>query len=291
MLPTMEVVEETREMKISLVLCTLGRFDEVKAFLTSLTNQEYKNFEVILIDQNEKGYLDTLVNMFNDIIVIKHYYCSPGLSKARNFGMQYVSGDIMCFPDDDCEYFSDTLKVVNDSFSTLSSDILIGSSVTRELNPSGVKFAKDKLLLTKNDIVKYAISYTVFLKLTKNSNLIRFDENLGVGSGTEYGSGEETDFLIRLIGQGCEPVYIKSLQVYHPEKKNMHQNFNRALSYGKGLGYVFNKNNMSMLDKLIILSRPLIGAGLSFLTMNFKMTKFYIYSFLGRFLGLIKNVD
>lgn len=39
-----------------------------------------------------------------------------GLSLARNIGLKYVKGDIVAFPDDDCEYPADLLKEVNDFF-------------------------------------------------------------------------------------------------------------------------------------------------------------------------------
>lgn len=38
----------------SLVLATINRYEELDAFLHSLEMQEYKNFSVILVDQNAR---------------------------------------------------------------------------------------------------------------------------------------------------------------------------------------------------------------------------------------------
>lgn len=54
-------------MKVSLILATLGRYEEVKIFLDSLLNQTYKDFEVVIVDQNEDGSLDKLVQEYRKI--------------------------------------------------------------------------------------------------------------------------------------------------------------------------------------------------------------------------------
>lgn len=45
----------------------------------------------------------------------------------------------------------------------------------------------------------HVVSCSFFVKREKVGKL-RFDERLGVGSGTRFGSGEETDFVLNLIG-------------------------------------------------------------------------------------------
>ena len=43
---------------ISMVLATLGRKDELVLFLECLSNQGTKDFEIIIVDQNEDGYIE-----------------------------------------------------------------------------------------------------------------------------------------------------------------------------------------------------------------------------------------
>ena len=41
-------------MKFSLVMATLGRSEEIKIFLDSLSDQDYKNFEIIIVNDNDR---------------------------------------------------------------------------------------------------------------------------------------------------------------------------------------------------------------------------------------------
>ena len=51
-------------MKFSLVMATLGRSEEIKIFLDSLSVQDYKNFELIIVDQNERDILRDIVDEY-----------------------------------------------------------------------------------------------------------------------------------------------------------------------------------------------------------------------------------
>jgi Glycosyltransferases, probably involved in cell wall biogenesis len=95
-------------MKFSLIMATYGRSNEIENFLISLKNQTYKNFELIVIDQNDDDKAYKIIKKFqNDINIIYLKVSFKGLSKARNYGLNYASGQIIAFPDDDCEYPND----------------------------------------------------------------------------------------------------------------------------------------------------------------------------------------
>ncbi|MDD1632118.1 MAG: glycosyltransferase family 2 protein, partial [Methylococcaceae bacterium] len=100
-------------MKVSLVLATLGRDKELVDFLQSLLNQTYKNFELIIIDQNRDGKIDAIVELFKDCFDMKHVKVDfTGNARARDYGIGLVKGRIIAFPDDDCAYDKDVLKKV-----------------------------------------------------------------------------------------------------------------------------------------------------------------------------------
>ena len=44
-------------IRFSLVLSTINRTDEVRRFLTTLDSQTYRQFELIVVDQNKDGRL------------------------------------------------------------------------------------------------------------------------------------------------------------------------------------------------------------------------------------------
>jgi glycosyltransferase involved in cell wall biosynthesis len=92
-------------MKISLLLATLGRSFELERFMTSLDNQTYRNFELIVIDQNTDARLDPILRKYRGRFSFVHVRSDkPGLSRSRNEGMKHLSQDtdLLAFPDDDC---------------------------------------------------------------------------------------------------------------------------------------------------------------------------------------------
>ncbi|MGL4997882.1 MAG: glycosyltransferase, partial [Cetobacterium sp.] len=101
----------------SMILATKNREKEVDEFLDSIKKSDYnlEKVEVIIIDQNQEIDLTSIINKYEenfDIIYIKSKL--NGVSKNRNLGIKISRGKIISFPDDDCQYLNNTLKVVED---------------------------------------------------------------------------------------------------------------------------------------------------------------------------------
>ena len=92
-------------MRFSLIMGTYGRGEVICGFLESLKNQNYDNFELIVVDQNPDDQVEKICRGYSSHFEIKYLETDkPGLSHARNIGLKHISGDIVTFPDDDCEY-------------------------------------------------------------------------------------------------------------------------------------------------------------------------------------------
>ena len=112
-------------MKISIIICTYNRELYLPRCLEHLKNQTEapSNFEIILINNNSTDNTEDICKNFVrenpqlSVIYIKEN--NPGLSFARNKGIETASGDILCFIDDDGfaipEYVSIIKKIVEDS--------------------------------------------------------------------------------------------------------------------------------------------------------------------------------
>ncbi|QNG60202.1 glycosyltransferase family 2 protein [Bacillus sp. PAMC26568] len=275
-------------MKISLLMATIGREKEVVRFLNTLKLQSFTNYELIIVDQNKDNRIDSILKDFSSL-PIKHVKVQiKGLSKARNIGLKYVTGEILGFPDDDCWYSSDTLKKVHSFFvENKNFAIYTGRSIDEEGNESAGKFKKVSSEINKKNVWGMGISFTVFVKhdlVVKHS--IQFDELLGVGSGTKYGSGEETDFILQILGKGLRGYYDSGFKIYHPNPimKYNEKTYNRAVLYGAGFIKVMRKHNYNLEKVLFTTIKPLLG-GLVFFLINPKKAKYYFRSFHGRLKG------
>jgi glycosyltransferase involved in cell wall biosynthesis len=226
-----------QDNKFSLVMATLGRSDEIVIFLESLRSQTYKNFELILVDQNDDNRVYDLYIKYKDRIDI--HYCrsgKKGLSLNRNTGLAYVSGGITAFPDDDCEYEKDTLEKAAVFFDA-NPGYGFYTCNTKEKNGRGAVLEAEKqdCDITIYNLMRTGISFTIFTRTGALGNF-RFDEQLGVGA--EYGSGEESDLLLFLIKNKQRGRYHSRNFIYHPEKSDIPE---RVYSYSRGFGALYKK--------------------------------------------------
>lgn len=95
----MKDVLEHLDLKISIVIPTLGRDSYVIDCLNDLCKSTVKPCEVIIIDQ---GNQRPNPGIFNCGLPVRHFRCtSPNASLARNIGLLKARGRIVLFLDDD----------------------------------------------------------------------------------------------------------------------------------------------------------------------------------------------
>lgn len=275
---------------ISMILATLGRKKEVDDFFLHLENQETKDFEIIVVDQNQDDCLNEILKKYSSLYSIHHIKTKiKGLSRARNIGLKHATGDVICFPDDDCYYGKGTLKQVKNVFSkNKNTDCIIIKSCDFEGNNLLPFIKENEHDLSEAEFWKVGISFALFFSASAVKAAGNFDEKLGVGSGTLYGSGEETDFLYRVYRQKKNLRYMPNIKVHHPNKDTdiTHVIVDRAYLYGCGCGRVLKKNNAPWLLKTRFLIRPLGGSILAVIGFNFMLAKKRYATFKGRLRGL-----
>jgi glycosyltransferase involved in cell wall biosynthesis len=275
-------------MRFSLILATVGRVNEVERLLKSLHQQTFHDFEIILVDQNPGDELTSLVNTYSDRLIIHHTRAERGLSRARNIGMHHVTGEIVAFPDDDCWYDPDLLNQVAEEFKRHPEwDGITGRAVTGTGEPSSGKWDKHAGYIDRHNIWRRAISFTVFLRRSAVGDK-RFDETLGVGAGTPWGAGEETDFLLQVAGERRCLYYDPGLTVNHPEWSMAPYNgaaCSKAASYGRGIGRVLRKHGYPATTVAYHLIRPLGGLILAALLGRISKARYHWAIFKGRLTG------
>lgn len=279
-------------MHFSLIVATINRTKEIKRFLQSLASQSYKNFELIVVDQNSDDRLVPILEPYKTHFPILHIRSAPGLSRARNIGLRYVKGDIVAFPDDDCWYPPDLLEKVANFFQKHPDiDGLAGRSIDENGKPSVGRWDEKEGLIDMFNVWRRAISFSIFLKTKVINEVGDFDETLGVGAGTPWGAGEETDYIVRTLKLGFKIYYYPSINIYHPQKTPVYdvRAISRAYSYGMGFGRVLRKHKYPLWFLGYYLIRPLSGIILSLLTGNFSKAKYYGTVLNGRFLGYLSK--
>lgn len=134
-------------------------------------------------------------------------------------------------------------------------------------------------------------SNTIFLRQEVTRLVGPFDERLGVGAQTPYGSGEETDYLLRALAQGHRLFYDSSLVVNHAQLIRFidARECARGRSYARGTGYVLRRHGYPAWFPLYQITRSLGGAVLSVMRLDFARARFRLNILIGRAWGWIAN--
>ncbi|MGI5864876.1 MAG: glycosyltransferase family 2 protein, partial [Myxococcales bacterium] len=192
-------------MKLTLVLSTLGGTEEIGRFLASLQTQEGADYELVVVDQNRDERLAPILAPYRERMALRHLRSAPGLSKGRNAGLELLSGDLVAFPDDDCWYPPGLLARVCAWFEAHpEADGVSGISIDEQGRPSAARWDDRPGRIDRWNVWRRAISFSVFLRAKVARTIGGFDETLGVGAGTPWGSGEETDYLLRALEAGFD---------------------------------------------------------------------------------------
>jgi glycosyltransferase involved in cell wall biosynthesis len=274
---------------LTIIIPTIGRIKEVKALLDSL--EKFKPsflFEVIIVDQNEVGFLDialsscSLDNLSHKNVKFK------GLSKAKNFGIELARGEWICFPDDDCLFLESTLNEFYSCSLNSKSDIIFGKCIDENGKDSVIKFKNDSFQLNINNMNGGFIEATAFVK-SNIANLYLFDEQMGAGC--FHGAEEGYDWLYRLLINNNIANFQPKIKFYHPQvisvlNKGSKESLRRVFAYRCGFGYLCRKHKFisKFLKRLLLV---MFSVPFFVLINNKTKAKYYSVEFIGLITGIL----
>ncbi|RBP58222.1 glycosyl transferase family 2 [Alkalibaculum bacchi] len=239
-------------MKLSLLLPTLGeRRDELRRLLDSLNIQEYKEFQVVIVSQDNHDIIREIISYYNQLEIIHVPIDQKGLSHSRNIGLKHCNGSIVLLSDDDCWYHKDSLKSIADEFIEDSNlDVLLTQIYDKE-NGKLYKsnYGHESKMITKDK--EFLSKSSIEIAFHKDSCPIGFDEDFGLGG--IYNSGEEVDFLINNFSKEKNFKYLPKVTVYHPRKAvvvDEKRVINRGALYAKN--FALGRAIMDLVKDLVV---------------------------------------
>jgi GT2 family glycosyltransferase len=184
---------------ISVIITTYNRKDKLPAAVKSVLAQEYKNLELIIVNDAGEDVTD-IINAFNDSgIKLINHKANKGLPAARNTGIKAAKGEYIALLDDDDIYYPDHLSVVlpylkeydvvyTDAVRSTIKKINGIEKETARTVPYSIDYDRNKLLIANIA----PVNCFVFKKsITESAGL--FDESLP--------ALEDWEFWIRLSGK------------------------------------------------------------------------------------------
>lgn len=92
-----------KHVSISVIICTKNRIQDFKNTVASLTHQSRILDELIVIDSSDDTATKEFIASGNFPFESHYFHVGPGLTFARNIGIQKSTGDLLFFFDDDVE--------------------------------------------------------------------------------------------------------------------------------------------------------------------------------------------
>ena len=198
--------------------------------MQSLVSQEYKNFEIIVVDGH---------SMDNTIEIAKEYtgnvFFEEGGNRASgcNVGIQHARGEIIAFTDDDCEVPTDWLKQIVSNFEDKTLDVLGGINRTPEESSKTEK----AFGAVMNDLLSITYSWDAYEKVIGCNSAYRKATLVSAGGFNEnLLTAEETELQFRLKQSGKQIRYLESLFVFHNRRCTIRQFWNQQYRFGVGKG-------------------------------------------------------
>jgi glycosyltransferase involved in cell wall biosynthesis len=232
--------------RFSLIIATLSRTTELTQLLESFTRQDFSDYEVILVDQNDDGRLQAVVDAFAGRVPIERVFSPKGVSTARNFGLRKATGEIIAFPDDDCWYSPGLLGKVDQWFRDHKRhSILAVGAVDEEGISSGNRWFQSSCDLHLVNIFRTTFCSSLF---------IRCEALFGNAFDEEMDRGEETDLVLRILSSGLRGRFDRTWTIGHPRRDMLSGSIakERARSYGWGMGNVLRKHSLFALWSILV---------------------------------------
>lgn len=247
--------------KITLITSTLGRHEPLTRLLRSLEQQTFKNFEIIIVDQNPTGFLDSTLSPFHSTLDLKHLTSGRGVSQGRNVGLRHATGEIIGFPDDDCWFGRNTLAdVVARASEHTEYALLLGRTTDSTGRNSIVPALPADCDIDRVNIIDAANTNAVFVRRQAAEAIGFFDERLGPGASTPFQAAEDRDYVARALALNLKCRFIKGLTVFHdqPDTLGGDQYLARVRKYARGDGAYYRKHRYGV-GRIMLMSARAIG--------------------------------
>ncbi|MHB2209250.1 glycosyltransferase family 2 protein [Methylobacterium sp. CM6257] len=271
----------------SLIISTIGETRHFERLLKSLVAQRFRNFEVIIVDQSPDARVQDLIEAYRDRLTILHTSSARGVSRGRNRGIALARGRFVAFPDDDCWYAEDLLQHVHTMLTETRVDGVFGRCLDALGRSAAGRHARTRKIVNKNNVWSCGVSATIFFRKTVLDDVGPFDTTIGLGSGTPFLSGEETDVILRALSRRCTFQYDPSVVIFHDSvsEETFTRDLAKAWSYGLGMGLILRRHRYGMPFVLYSVTRPVVGAALSLCMGRYRLAGVRLVRAAARFEG------
>ena len=252
-------------MRYSIIIPVYNRPDEVNELLESLVHQQFKDFEVIVVEDGSSVTCEQVVDSYKSILDIKYYFKpNSGPGQSRNYGAERSQGDYLIILDSDCILPPGYLQAIEDDLQREPADAFggpdrahesftdmqkaINYSMTSFFTTGGIRGGKKKMDKFYPRSFNMGIKRSVY-------------EALGGFSDMRF--GEDIDFSIRIFQGGYTCRLFPDAWVYHKRRTDLRKFFKQVHNSGIARINLYKKYPSSL--KVVHLLPAVFTLGVAFL--------------------------
>jgi len=222
-------------MFFSIIIPLYNRPQEIKELLDTLTQQTYKDFEVLVIEDGSVKDAAEVIKAFEGKLNLRYFVkANEGQGFSRNYAFERAKGDYFIIFDSDCLIPADYLQIVNDSLadnwldayggpddahpSFTSTQKAISYSMTSPFTTGGIRGNKKGIGQFHPRSFNMGISRQVWEK---------------AGGFIITRLGEDIEYSIRIHSLGFKIGLIPDAKVYHKRRTNFLQFYKQLHFFGR----------------------------------------------------------
>jgi GT2 family glycosyltransferase len=214
-------MEITGKQSVSVVIPTINREKHVVATIKDLLIQDYKDYEIIVVDQSEEASTE-IQELSRKHSKKLHYIKSDkqGLPEARNLGWKSALNPVVLYVDDDISCGPELIKEHVDALEKTQASIIAGGIDQHNIVYQGEKVGSFSRLIglgkrgyshTEPSWVDHAPGGNMAIRRSTLEKTGGFDEHLSPGAALY----EETDFCLRAKETGARIYFEPKARLTH----------------------------------------------------------------------------
>lgn len=265
-------------MKYSIIVPVFNRPDEVDELLSSLLNQTFTDFEVLIVEDGSQKPCDEVCNKYADRLDL-HYFMKPnsGPGQSRNYGAERAKGEYLLILDSDVVLPKGYLNAIEEELKREPADAFGGSdaahesftdtqkaisySMTSFFTTGGIRGGKKKLDKFYPRSFNMGIRRDVYMELEGFSKM-RF--------------GEDIDFSIRIFKAGKRCRLFPEAWVWHKRRTDFRKFYRQVYNSGIARINLYKKYPESL--KLVHLLPMVFTVGVIFLALLLCIGLFFSFA-------------
>ena len=241
---------------VSVIIPTYNRAKYIDRAINSVLQQTYKNYEIIVVDDNEPGSecrkkMESIMKKYesyNNIIYLKHKSNMNGAA-ARNTGINAARGKYITFLDDDDYYLPRRLEILTK---------ILNKNKNYDAVYSGVVVVENKKIkkILKNDL-EGNLEYNILCQKSffgTGSNIFFTAKSLKKinGFNASFKRHQDLEVLVRFFAENFNITKTTELLVVKSEEDRQNvPNIDNLITYRKFYLETF-KNNIKKFDAMKI---------------------------------------